>query len=124
MRRFAADTFTASNTALHLDLPPRDQEVKLGANMRREVFLIFKEAVNDIVKHSACSEVFIRFAVEGSRLRLELRDNGKGFDPQLESDGHGLVSLRSRAATLGGALSIDSSPRGGTSVTLDLPIPA
>jgi signal transduction histidine kinase/ligand-binding sensor domain-containing protein len=123
MRRLAADTFTASNTTLHLDLPPRDQEVKLGANMRREVFLIFKEAVNNIVKHAGCSEVFIRFAIERSRLRLDLRDNGKGFDPQMESDGHGLASLRSRAATLGGTLTIDSRPGAGTSVTLDLPIP-
>ena len=55
MRRLAADAFTASNTAFTLDLPPSEQEIALGANVRREVFLIFKEAVTNVVKHAACS---------------------------------------------------------------------
>ena len=122
MRRLASDAFTAGNMAFSLDLPPSDRELKLGANVRREVFLIFKEAVTNIVKHSACSEVFVRLAIEGGVLRLELHDNGQGFDPLTPTDGHGLTSLRSRAAALGGSLAIVSAPGAGAAITLDLPI--
>jgi signal transduction histidine kinase len=123
MRRLAADTFTASDTSFRLELPPPEREIALGANVRRELFLIFKEAVNNIVKHSGCSEVVIRLAIEGGVLRLELRDNGKGFDPSVPADGHGLTSLRHRASTLGGTLTIDSRPGTGTAIILNLPMP-
>jgi signal transduction histidine kinase len=122
MRRLAADTFSATNTTCHLELPPPEQEMKLGANVRREVFLIFKEAVNNIVKHSACSEVGIKLAIDGALLRLELRDDGRGFDPLVPSEGHGLSSLRNRAAALGGTLAVVSAPGAGTAITFDLPM--
>jgi signal transduction histidine kinase len=123
MRRLAADAFTPSNTALTLNLPSSEQEIKLGASVRREVFLIFKEAVNNIVKHAACSEVSVKLAIEGGVLRLDLRDNGQGFDPLTPTDGHGLGSLRNRAAALGGSLAIVSAPGAGTAITFDLPMP-
>jgi signal transduction histidine kinase len=91
--------------------------------VRREVFLIFKESLNNIVKHSACSEVAIALAVEDSVLRLDVRDNGKGFDPLAPVDGHGLASLRSRASALGGTMTVVSAPGAGTAITLVLPIP-
>ena len=55
-------------------------------------------------------------------LRLEIRDNGRGFDPLSPTEGHGLASLRNRAAALGGSLAIVSAPGAGTTVTLQLPI--
>ena len=122
MRRLASDAFTAGNMAFTLDLPPSEREIKLGASVRREVFLIFKEAVTNIIKHAACSEVSVRLAIEGGVLRLELHDNGQGFDPLTPTDGHGLASLRNRAAALGGTLAVVSTPGAGTAITLDLPI--
>jgi signal transduction histidine kinase/ligand-binding sensor domain-containing protein len=122
MRRLAADAFTASNTSFTVDMPSSEQEFPLGANLRREVFLIFKEAVTNVVKHAACSAAAVRLAIDGGMLRLEIRDNGRGFDPLSPSDGHGLASLRSRAIGLGGSLAIVSAPGAGTTVTLELPI--
>jgi two-component system, NarL family, sensor histidine kinase NreB len=58
--------------------------------------------------------------VERGRLRLTLRDNGRGFDPAAAHDGHGLVSLRGRARGLGGQLEISSSPGQGTTVILSV----
>jgi signal transduction histidine kinase len=86
------------------------------------VFLIFKESVNNIVKHSACSEVVVTMAIEGALLRLELHDNGRGFDPRAPSEGHGLASLHNRAQALGGSLVVVSAPGAGASIALDLPI--
>jgi signal transduction histidine kinase/ligand-binding sensor domain-containing protein len=124
MRRLAADSFTASNTAFTLELPSSEQEIALGANVRREVFLIFKEAVTNVIKHARCSEAAVTLAIDEGVLRLEIRDNGRGFDPARQTDGHGLASLRSRAAALGGSLTIVSTPGAGTAVTLELPIAA
>ena len=122
IRRTAADAFAATNATLRLELPPADQEIALGAHLRREVFLIFKEAVNNIVKHSACSEVVITLEIDGAALRLELHDNGRGFDPRAPSEGHGLASLRNRAAAIGGSLTVVSAPGAGTAITLNLPM--
>jgi signal transduction histidine kinase len=55
-------------------------------------------------------------------LRLEIHDNGEGFDPLIPTDGHGLTSLRNRAAALHGSLAIESTRGAGTTVTLQLPI--
>jgi len=122
MRRLAADTFTATNMTFRLELPPPDLEMTVGANTRREVFLIFKEGINNIVKHAACTDVVVKLGIDGHGLRLELHDNGRGFDPLVPSDGHGLASLRNRAAALGGTFSVVSAPGAGTSMTLHLPI--
>jgi signal transduction histidine kinase/ligand-binding sensor domain-containing protein len=122
MRRLAADTFTATNTTLSLSFPAPDQEIKLGANVRHEVFLIFKEAVNNIVKHAACTEVAMTLAIDVHVLRLELHDNGRGFDPLMPNEGHGLANLRSRAAALGGTLRVTSAAGAGTAIALHLPI--
>jgi signal transduction histidine kinase/ligand-binding sensor domain-containing protein len=122
MRRYAADAFTASNTAFQLALPASDREISLGANVRREVFLIFKEAVTNIVKHAAGSEAFVALSIEGGVLRLDVRDNGNGFDPHTPSDGHGLESLRGRAAAIGGRLTVVTAPGSGTAIALHLPI--
>ena len=122
MRRLAADSFTAGNMAFTLELPPSGHEFALGANLRREVFLIFKEAITNVIKHAAASEAAIRLAIDQGVLRLEIRDNGRGFDPSTPTDGHGLASLRSRAAALGGSLKIVSAPGAGTVVTLEAPV--
>jgi PAS domain S-box-containing protein len=123
MRRVASDTFTTNNMAFRLEMPPSEEDWKLGANLRREIFLIYKEGIHNMVKHSGCTEAVIRVTSQDGALRLELRDNGKGFDPSSPSDGHGLASLRSRAAALGGTLSVVSAPGRGTEITFHLPIP-
>jgi signal transduction histidine kinase/ligand-binding sensor domain-containing protein len=122
MRRLAADMFTASNTAFRLELPAFDEETKLGANVRREVFLIFKEAVTNIIKHAGCTEAFVALTIENGVLRLEVRDNGRGFDTSVPPDGHGLGNLRSRTAALEGTLTVVSAPGAGTTIILHLPI--
>ena len=92
--------------------------VKLGAEVRRDVLLVFKEAVNNVARHSACTRVDIEFDVQGPRLSLVISDNGVGFDPLVENGGQGLVSLRRRAKRMRGVVEIISGPRQGTTVRL------
>ena len=122
MRRFASDVFTARNIEFRISIPGAEEDVPVGANMRREIFLIFKESINNIVKHSACTEAHVEFQVESDQLTLKLTDNGKGFDSTNESDGHGLMSMRERARSLGAQLDFLSDNGNGTTVILKVPL--
>lgn len=122
MRRFASDVFTARNIAFNLRLPPTDRNVKLGANLRREVFLIFKETINNMVRHSGCTKAEIEFQLADDSVLLRLEDNGNGFDTTRQSDGHGLLSMRERARDIGGRFDLTSIEGEGTSVTLKVPL--
>ena len=122
MRRFAADVLTARNVDLDFRAPAEDNDVELGANIRREVFLIFKETVNNMIKHSGLTRAEIEFRIADGNLVLRVGDNGKGFDTGSESDGHGLMSMRERTAALGGTMEIASEPGLGTTVTLIAPL--
>ncbi len=121
MRRFAADVFTARDIKFTFDAP-QTEEFALGANLRREIFLIFKESVNNIVKHSKCSRAEIFLNIEKDKIYLRLHDDGAGFDTHKTNDGHGLVSMKQRAAGLGGTLEIVSDEINGTTTTLIAPL--
>lgn len=123
MHRFAADVFTARNIEFTYSAMPAD-DIALGANLRREVFLIFKESVNNIVKHADCSAVKIELNIENSEIRLSLRDDGKGFAKNDQNGGHGLASMNARANGLGGKLEIVSGKTSGTSIKLTVPLGA
>jgi PAS domain S-box-containing protein len=122
MRRFASDVFTARNIEFRFRGPATEDDVQLGANVRRELFLIFKESINNMVRHSGCTSADIEFRVEGDHILLKLGDNGKGFDTSGDSDGHGLASMKERARGLSGALEIVSSEGRGTTTTLYVPL--
>ena len=120
MRRFASDVFAAREIGFRFNAPDSDFDVRLGADIRREVFLIFKESVNNVVRHSCCTEAQIDFQMSENSLILVVRDNGMGFDPCACNEGHGLASLRERARSIGGELDLVSAKGAGTSVTMRL----
>jgi signal transduction histidine kinase len=118
MRRHAEDIFTTRDIALEFRAPDADEHLKLGVDVRRDLFLIFKEAVNNVARHSRCSSVKIDFRADGSELLLQVSDNGEGFDPAIESEGQGLMSMRRRARTLNGTIEIVSRAGAGTTIRL------
>jgi signal transduction histidine kinase len=122
MRRHAEEVFTTRDIGLEFRAPGADDHFKLGVDVRRDLFLIFKEAVNNVARHSGCSQVEIDFRAEGSELLLQVSDNGVGFDPELESQGQGLMSMRRRAQARGGSLEIESQPGGGTTTKCRVPL--
>src|SRR5260370_40129177 len=92
------------------------------AEVRGEVFLILKESINNMGRHSGCTEVDIDFEVSGDWLMLRLSDNGAGFDPGRSADGAGLASMAARAGKMSGQLEVSSGPGHGTTVTLSIPL--
>ncbi|MGI8995234.1 MAG: ATP-binding protein [Pyrinomonadaceae bacterium] len=67
--------------------------------MRRALFLIFKEAVNNAARHAQCERVEIELRADGPSLCLRVADDGRGFDPTMEGEGNGLLNMRRRART-------------------------
>ncbi|MBS1808870.1 MAG: hypothetical protein JST84_11805 [Acidobacteria bacterium] len=124
MRRFASDTLTAKDIVLRFHAP--DAEVSLDADVRRQVFLIFKEAINNIVRHADATDVEVLFMLHDQHLSLRLKDNGCGFvetNPHpRQNGGNGLESMQRRAKELGGTLMIISDNGNGTLVQLDVPL--
>lgn len=126
MRRFASDVFTARGIRLRFDAPAGDDDLTVGANLRREVFLIFKESVNNAVRHSGAAAAEVEFRVEGDNLTLRVSDDGRGFDAGTRTfsstGGNGLHSLARRARDLGGDYEVRSARGAGTTVTLRVPL--
>src|SRR6266540_1608412 len=118
MRRFASDRFSARNIEFHFNAPDAERDMKVRAEMRRELFLIFKESVNNCVKHSGCSQANITLRIAQNTIELEVYDNGKGFNPASDNGGSGLASMRQRAIRIGGELQVLSSTGEGTTVRL------
>jgi signal transduction histidine kinase len=121
MRRFASDTFGAREIDFSFSIPGANRDLKLGADLRRQVYMIFKEGVSNIARHSDCTQADVELQVSGGSLILRLRDNGKGFDLNASANGYGgngLAGMRRRAESLGGSLEIESREGEGTTLTL------
>ena len=124
MRRFASDLLALRPITVTFHMPEGDPHLATAPDVRREVFLIFKEAVHNIVKHAGCTEASISLSAEGRVLELTVADNGRGFAEDGSSQGTGLASLRARAARIGGVLDITSVEGRGTAVHLRVPLGA
>jgi signal transduction histidine kinase len=118
MRQHAEDVFASRDIKLTFSAPIAEQNLKLDVNTRRNIFLIFKEAVNNVARHSRCSHVAIDFRADHSGLLLLVADNGVGFDPSTQIDGEGLMSMRRRAQQLGATFELDSRASQGTIIKL------
>jgi signal transduction histidine kinase len=122
MRRFASDLLPARGIALTFRAPAGVDEIRLGADVRRHVFLVFKEAVNNLARHSGAAHANLDLSVDAGRLILVVADDGCGFDPAADDRGQGMASMRSRARAAGGTLEIDSAPQRGTRLRLQVPL--
>jgi len=86
---------------------------------RRHLFLLFKELLHNIAKHSQARRVWIRLREAGGQLALRVADDGVGFDPDVTAPGEGLGNLKRRAHRLGGRLEISSRIGGGTEIDFE-----
>jgi signal transduction histidine kinase len=123
MRRFAADVLSARNVEMHWSVSDSERDFELNAELRRQVYLIFKESINNIVRHSRATEARIVLRVVKRQLSLEVSDNGCGIERWDHHNGNGLESMKLRAARLGGELQVRSAEGQGTTVLLRAPLP-
>jgi signal transduction histidine kinase len=96
--------------------------VKLSPSKQYNFYLIFKEAVNNIVKYSKADEVTIELNQQEESLVMNIVDNGIGFDEKSIKSGNGLGNMRKRAESLGGEINIESQKQEGTKIRLEIPL--
>ncbi len=104
-----------------LTIPSSESEHILQNDVRKSLLLIFKEAMNNIVRHSGATAIAVTAELPPDGLRITIADNGKGFtveEQDATSRGHGLRNMRRRAADIGAQLTIHSTPGRGTSVSI------
>ena len=122
MRRYAADLFDSSDINYQLDLDEAVAGKRLRMEQRRDVYLIYKESLNNIYKHANARKVWIRARINQRSFELVIKDDGKGFDPGQPSHRNGLKNLRERVAKLNGKFNIQSGIEEGTTITISMPV--
>lgn len=122
LRRHAAQVFELTNTQLKIELEDALVNEKIPPEKRRDLFLIYKEILNNISKHASAENVRIAVKKESKNLLLVITDDGCGFDPALPSTRNGLHIIKERVAKWKGKTIINSSPGKGTTVKIIFPV--
>lgn len=118
MKRYAADMMDGKNINGHFEFPADEASLHLTMTQRRDLYLIFKEAINNLVKYSGAREATVRLNADKNNIILRVEDNGKGFDRQLIKQGNGLSNMEQRAKVSGAELNIFSVTGKGTTIEL------
>jgi len=120
---FAQRFLNLAGMACRLTVADTFPAAPLESRLRHGVFLAFKEALNNAVRHSGASQVHIEMKVAAHTLRIAITDNGSGFDVNLHRPGSdGVAGMQDRMTRLGGQCEISSVPRQGTTVVFSLPL--
>ena len=122
VQQFAASVFEAKDIEYEVTVPENIKELKLDMQRRQNIFLILKEALNNTIKYADCTLACINAECNGGLLKIEIADNGKGFDKATISYGNGLYNMQKRTEAMGGTILICSAPGKGTSVNLTVQI--
>ncbi len=121
MERFAQEICSSKNISLEMELE-KLEILKLSMPQRKNLYLIFKEAINNAVKYAGTEKIIIKASEQNKKLSFLVQDFGKGFDVSIVRKGNGLDNLQNRAKELNGKLSIESTPGKGTSIYLTMPV--
>src|SRR6185503_7611340 len=122
MRRYAAELFENGRTAYHLELDETIQNRKLSMEQRRDIFLMFKETLNNVYKHADANHVWIAVFVDKNNLTMKIKDDGKGFDTLAATHRNGWKNLQARVEKWKGKLQLISEIQKGTTVLIQLPV--
>lgn len=124
MRAFTVKLTELKEIDFTMEVDPKVSNAKLGMNVRKSVYLIYKEAINNAIKYSECSRIEVRIRALPRRYALTIADNGKGFDPLKIANqgynmgGNGIKGMYVRAKSVGAEVSVESSIGNGTVVRL------
>lgn len=117
----AQDLCSAKDIRLTYTTDPAINNLVLPLEIRKNIYLVFKEALNNALKYASPSNIQIGLRINNRRLELQIRDDGKGFDQQAVVTGNGLKNMTERANEINGTMEIGSTPGAGTSVTFSCP---
>lgn len=122
IKRFSSKLFEAKDIDYSIDIDKSVAEIKLPMEYRQHIYLILKEAINNLVKYSGATKAAIEVNFENAYLKIRISDNGKGFDLNSANSGNGIVSMKSRAAIMKANLKIETSKGEGTTLRVQVKI--
>ena len=121
--KYAQEYFALAGLRYRVDMPNQLPDVILPPEIRHNVFLAFKESVNNVVKHAQATEVHTRLRFDENHFTLEIEDNGCGpGDAAKKTSRNGLRNMRKRMEDVGGSFSIEPAKGQGTVVRFTAPI--
>jgi two-component system sensor histidine kinase DegS len=92
--------------------------------VKQNLYLVFKELVNNVVKHSEAQNCFVNLTCRDNLIIFSVKDDGKGYDTRKESkEGNGIVNMKERVEKMRGHMDIQSAPQKGTFVLIYIPLP-
>jgi signal transduction histidine kinase len=122
MKEFSAEILEPKNIGYQFQVDNKLNEISLDVAKRKNLFLLFKESINNAAKYSESDFVTITISQTANDLHLSIRDNGNGFDISNPPNGNGLKNMKERALEVGATLKLESSIGLGTNLELVMPL--
>jgi len=120
MHSFGSELLESKGISFHFEQGETLDHAKLDMVKRKNFYLIFKEAVNNAAKYAHCKNIWVQINGEEGRIKMVIKDDGRGFDPQQAKQGNGLSNMQARAVQMKSRLTVASSEGNGTTITLIL----
>ena len=120
LKSFSISIASSKNIQIHFETDKETGIINLTIHQRKAIYLISKEAFNNSFKYSGCSNIYYSLTAHGSKWRLRVQDDGKGFLVSSTNEGNGIKNMQARAEEVKAAIKIDSGPGKGTTIELEL----
>ncbi|HKZ66481.1 MAG TPA: triple tyrosine motif-containing protein, partial [Chitinophagaceae bacterium] len=118
IKGFATRLFEAKDIDYSITIDDSIRDISLSMEYRQHIYLILKEAINNLVKHAGCTMASVQIKKETGVLKISIIDNGKGFSQAQPPLGNGLLNMKERAGLIDAELEIISIPGGGTKISI------
>lgn len=120
IRNYAAHFFDDTGIAYSIEFPENISHVNIHPDVKRNLFLVIKESLNNILKHAQATQVHIKFQCNETHYAFTITDNGKGIDPASQSAfGNGLINMKNRMQAVSGTFQLVSEKNTGTEIQLE-----
>lgn len=123
MTKFATPLCYAKNIQCNIENKAINEDMLMPGEIRQNIFLVFKEAINNMIKYAEASVCSTNMFINNNQFVLQINDNGKGFDGSIKGTGSGWKNMQKRTKVLNGNIEIESIPGKGTTITMSLPYP-
>jgi signal transduction histidine kinase/ligand-binding sensor domain-containing protein len=121
IREYTLKFFDSTDVVVHFNYPQQIPSIKLSEEQRRNIFMVVKETLNNIAKHSCCNLTSIDLSLKNRQLQISIKDNGKGFEmSSIRQFANGLSNMKQRMEQINGLYEIQSACNAGTTTKLSV----
>ncbi|MCS5490179.1 sensor histidine kinase [Algoriphagus limi] len=120
LRRYISESLDQTTISYQIAMPDSTSQATLSLSKRKDIYLILKELINNVRKHSEARKVEVKVFYEQRSLNIHVRDDGIGFNPDSSSERNGMNILRYRVEKYNGSITLESSPSKGTEVKISI----